>query len=289
MDKVIDSILNGVFNKIETAMFDFLIGVVNVVLTAITTPLTVPFIWDLIVYFTIISVVVVILLRVCIGIKDGLFANGSNTEISAGEFFFKTVLSLVLVVTAGPLTFWFIDLTSRFSQDMMSYSFGATTGTQVQLDLASDMKGFFQATGIWAGPFELIAAILVVIVIFQVGKRWVTLFLATAVAPLVAIHTAVSDSSNYSGLLKEIVGLGVINGIQILLLNFSIACLHSGGMMTGSSFSPLFWFFLMGATASIPAFMQRYALPSGSGGGRTGVYVAMMGVRTVSSIGKMAR
>ena len=281
MDKVIQALLGTLFTDLLSMVYQPMLDGVDSILDEITYPTKIAFVQDLVVYFTVISVVVVVLLRIMIGIKDGLLANGSNTEVSTGEYIFKSCLSLAAVVTAGPLSFWLIVLATDYTNDMMYYSFGATivpAYSQTLVDIGNT------TTKLLAPLVILVSAVLVFIVAFQVGKRWVMMLLGSAVAPVIAIHTAMTDTSNYTGLLKEVMALGIINGLQILLLHFSMALLYTGGTQTGSYASPIIWFFLMGATISIPSFLQRYALPSGSGGGRTGVYILMTGLRSFSSI-----
>ena len=281
MDALVEAFMRAFFfGPLMKEVYESMLVKIDDILVIVTTPTEIPFAADLTLYFTLVSITVVVIIRICIGIKDGLLANGSNTEMSVGEYVFKTCFSLAAVATAGPLAMWIISRTSKICADMMSYSFG---GPGSAMGLIEYIEAGDLADTIFAPIALTISAILVICVIFQIGKRWVLMFLGSCVAPVIAIYAAVTDSSNYSGLIKEIAALGIINGLQILLLHFSLSLLNGGAF--ASSVSPFFWFFALGATLAIPFFLQRYALPSGGGGGgRTGVYIAMAGFRSLAGI-----
>jgi hypothetical protein len=266
------------------ALYSPFVDMVDYLIDLLASPIIeVPFLADLSAYFTVGSILAVLILRIGIGIKDGALMNGAANEMSLGEYIFRSCFSLVCVASAGMVTATLVSLCSHVVDDVTIYTFSAS-GT------VEESIRFIGAIPMLTNPLALAIVvlfmlILVLCVIWQIAKRWVHIAMASAVAPLVAIYTATADSSLYSGLLKEIFSLGIINAIQILLLKFSLVALCTAGAV-GGSYSPLVALVLLGFTFSVPQVFQRYALPSGSAIGRSGVYAAMAGRGIVKAVAK---
>lgn len=255
-------------------------------------------------YLQAIALGIVVIMRVVTGVKDGIFANGGDLSSgeTAGQWLFRSLIGIV-VVCAMPTIFRAI---AGFS--MLLGSEIANVGTS--LAQASIAETFFvdlvELTGLGAGIAStltssgilfgglqiIIIAYYVITILMHIIIRQVHLVVLSLTAPLIAINSGTRNASDVIALLKEAISIGIVSGIQVLLLfaamGVTLQTMTPGGSIDFAStfgiFALLIPIALFAAIKRVPTILEKY-LPvisiQGSGSMRGAAMTTMYAARSL--------
>lgn len=196
--------------------------------------ITIPGAGTMILWGQAIAIVVVIVIRIAVGINNGILKD----EIKAPEYLFKSVGSIVLIGLM-PIA---IDLTLAFAHSAMSDVLGwntlassfSTDSGDFLTTIENNIKAM-SSDGLLVNLLNLLLtniAILVIALImtstvFQLFVRQAEMVILSIAAPWVGIKTATEhSSSDYWEFLQNMIGMGVVQVIQYFAL---IVCFKNFG------------------------------------------------------------
>jgi hypothetical protein len=249
-------------------------------------------------YIQAVALVIVVALRIALGIKDGVFANGGDPETgeSTGSWLFKSLASIALVCMMPTLFRYVAGFSLSLGQDIASFGAGTNFEGFISDVIVANFASALLPFGVGAVPvlYGLILGIItmyyIVVIVFQALKRQIQLVILSLIAPLVAVASGTKDSSTVANLMKESVAIGLVSGIQLLLLgiiistsriDFVASALTSPG---GEAFiAPLILVAMLGALKNAPRWIERYT-ETVSMSGNSGRVMAAGGAYAARSI-----
>lgn len=268
--------------------------------------ITIPIVNEVILWGQAISIVIAVTIRVIIGIKEGIFADGGPRPVSLGEYVFKSLCSVVLVGLMPIMCSIVMQFGVAMFSDIVTGTAGKA-GVNIQLSatwsmlfamLAADDPIALLIDSLAANVIVVIALAMCVCVLYQLCKRQIQMLMVAVVSPWVGIKAATnSDSSQYWDFLTSLFGMCVIQWVQYLFMLISLNMLSSflgtsselfGISMVGDEGMYLTAFWLLasfGATLSAPSLLDRYTFISGGGAGNMALGMLMRG--GMGSAGRM--
>lgn len=176
-------------------------------------------------YIQAIALGIFIIMKVVVGIKDGIFLDGGDTTTgeTASQWFFRSLKGLVIICAMPSLMRWVAGFTMTLSADIASSGTTSIFSTFIQGYLVNTALAFshgtaFAAAKLWSVVVCIILIYYIVVIFFQLIKRQIQLIALSLIAPFVAMTAGTRDSSDLGTLLKEVVSIGIISGLQILFL-----------------------------------------------------------------------
>jgi hypothetical protein len=236
-------------------------------------------------YIQAIALGIVVVMRVVIGLKDGIFANGGDptTGETTGQWLFKSLSSVALICAMPMLFKWVAGFSLSIGTDLNSLGQVSNFDTFIQDNIITSI------TSVISKPVGLLYAVIVtivilyyvVVIVFQMLKRQIQIILLSIIAPLVAISSGTKNTSDITSLFKEAVSIGLVTGIQWLLLGTAIGsgALLANALKVGQTnivaglLFPLVFIALLGAIKKVPEWVEQY-IPTVNINGNSGRILA---------------
>lgn len=244
-------------------------------------------------YLQAIALVVVVIMRVIVGVKDGIFANGGDisTGDTVGAWLFRSIAGIAVICAMPTIFRAFASFSMLLGSEIAAAGSDLVFDEILGLFFPSLVDSLLRGLGLSAfgtlGSAILIIALAyyVITILFTIIKRQVNLVVLSLAAPLIAINAGTKNASDVLSLLKEAVSIGLISGLQVLLLFASMG-------ITIQLITPTSAFYLVGSLGlfalliplaifsgikKLPDLLEKY-LPvttlSGGGGGIRGTAMA---------------
>ena len=263
----------------------------------VTNWITIPEIGSLILWGQAIAIVVVIIIRVAIGINNGILKD----EIKAPEYLFKSVGAVVLIGLM-PIAVDFCILFAQYAvSDVTTWRTPATTFSTNSSDFLSQLSQDIAALNgqdnllfnmlnlLLCHVAILIVALILVTILFQLFVRQVEMGILSVVAPWIGIKTATENSSGeYWEFLQSMIGMGVAQVVQyfmfVVSLNLFDAWYNAGpGEFIGSADIASNWqkflivLAVVIATSNISSLLSRWMFSGGTTNSMTRIAPMLMG------------
>lgn len=250
--------------------------------------MTIPYVNTIILGLQGLAIVAVIIIRVGIGITSGILLKGGNQEVSIGEYFFKTIVAIIIVALMPMLCRTVINFGTMLYQDIIGGAGSIsdalswfTIGDDIDFSGADEIGSLI----LWL----MIGCLLIVILCFACGyqfvRRQIDMLVVSIIGPIVSVYAATENGMDQvTDLLKKLFGLCCIQWLQYILveiaLNFGIAWISSGAgndIMTSVFYegqsAQMFCFCIatFGAALTVPALVDQFTF--GGGGSHIGSLV----------------
>ena len=178
-------------------------------------------------YLQALALGIFIIMKVVVGIKDGIFSEGGDptTGESAGQWLFRSLKGLIIICAMPSLMRWTAGFSMAVAADIASNGADTVFSTFIQNTMVNT------ALALGGGPVAVLWSLLVAIIMlyyicvifFQLIKRQLQLIALSLIAPLVAITSGTRDTSDLGTLMKEAVSLGIVSGLQLLMVLTAMA------------------------------------------------------------------
>lgn len=278
---------------------DFLLPFISQFGDMMASWITVPILGKVIFWGQAVSVAIAVAIRVYIGVKEGLLANGGPKPPSFGEYMFKSVFSVVMV---GMMPV-FCQLIMWFGQTMMSDIMGVMPWKTLNglssmqnawgLDKYNDTYGAMNsvdlpnvAAATVSNVVIMVALILVLLTLWALLKRQVEMLVVSVIAPWVGIKIATSNDDNqYSEFLTSLFGMCVTQWVQYLFLMIGVNALAQwiGPLsnmykadITSSFGTAVIVLIMLSVAVGVPSLLDRWTYTGGSSGMRGFVLGSVM-------------
>lgn len=267
---------------------NFLSPLCQVLFSWSTDFMTIPYVNTIILGLQGLAMVGVIIIRVGVGISSGILLKGGNQEISIGEYFFKSVVAILIVALMPMLCRLVIQFGTMLYGDIAG---GAGTISEslswftIGDDIDWDGVGEIGSSILWL----MVGCLLILVLCFACGyqfvRRQVDMIVVSIIGPIVSVYSATDNGMDQvTDLLKRLFGLCCMQWLQYILveiaLNFGISWISSGAgedIMTSMFYegesAQLFMFCIatFGAALTVPALVDQYTF--GGGGSHIGSLV----------------
>lgn len=268
---------------------NLLVPFVNSCGDPLTNWVTIPVVNEVILWGQTASVAIAIVIRIVLGIKEGVFADGGPRRVSLGEYVFKSLCSVVLVGLMPILC----SVVMQFGASMFRDVIAGTGGSQNLMDgieinctwsilfefLSAENSIDLIVNSLVVNIIVLVALGLTVACVYQLFKRQFQMLIVGVVGPWVGIKAATnSDSGQYWDYLVSLFGMCVVQWVQYLFLMISLSMLSEflgaghelfqiGMRDDGARYLTAFVMLAcFGATLSAQSLLERYTFVGGGGG-----------------------
>lgn len=277
------------------AVQNFLAPCCQVMFSWSTDFMDIPIVNNIILAVQAVAASLVIAVRITVGIREGIFADGGPRDVSLGEYVFKTIIA-VIVVAAMPMICRTVIEFGNTLYNSLTADMGNALSNASQ-ENGDGMKGvlswfsfgddftwgnFRDGEVDWsAGMWAMVGLIAIMVLTFACGyqfvRRQVEMVTISIIGPLVSVYSATdSDSTQVWDLLKNLFGLTCVQWLQYLLVLIAIG--YGQAWFTKiafgvSVFSEGTQYFMaciafFGAALTVPAIVDRYTY--GGQGSRVG-------------------
>lgn len=216
-----------------------------------------------------VAIGIVVLIVILRGILTGILLEGGSEDESVGHYLFTSIVPVAIIAAAPTLT--------SIVSDMVAGLISTITGHVGSGIVDSFLQGYEPLITASEGVGGLMALILLIVNIYyiivicmQCLRRWVQLTVLSVIMPLVAVMTAMDDSSDLITLIKSMFFNGVITVLQLAAL-CSVGALSSWAGANGlQGVSAVFVMVAaFGAIKHIPDWIEKYTYAA-SAAGRSG-------------------
>ena len=289
-----DLFTHSLTDIITNALIGLMVGFINDVVSPLTQVLfdwsldytQIPYVNTLILWLQGLAIIAVIIVRVIVGIRDGILSQGSDEQVvSVGEYIYKSIIALIIVALMPMLCRTVIMFGSQMYTDILG---GGTLADKLKWFTLGDSNELLDSTSdaaLWALAGMLVITILCIACGYQFVRRQIEMLTVSIIGPLVSIYGATENDTNQVwNLLKNLFGLVCMQWLQYILvqiaLSFGISWIEfaadnafAGGAFAGEG-AQLFMFTLgtFAAALTIPQLVDRYTF--GASGSRAGSLAA---------------
>lgn len=250
--------------------------------------MTIPYVNRVILWLQALSVAAVVIVRIAMGIKEGLLLDGGAREVSLGEYVFKSIWAILLVALMPTVCRLVINLGLAMYNDLGGS--GLVTQSLAWFDIGGDVEltdAIADVNLLWIVLGILSIMVLCACCGYQFVRRQVDMLVVCVIAPIVSVFSATeNDSNQVADMLKSLFGLVSQQWIQIILVCVAIGfgqafVAHStvgsaDGYLFGFSGEAgrafLFCIASFAAGLTIPRLVDRYTF--GAPGSHAGAIVA---------------
>lgn len=249
--------------------------------------MTIPVVNNVILWGQVISVTIAAAVRVWVGIRTVMMADGGPNPPSLGEYVFKSIGAIALVGLMPILCSLVISFGQMMMRDVLGLAGPGTLTLQAHPEhlfaLADDPENGMAliANSLVCCLMVLIAGVMCVKVLYELLKRQAQMLIISAVAPWVGITAAVDGDATYWEYLRSLFGMCVVQWCQYLFMVISLQMLEQfiggdvelyelvlinpldPGDLDGFAMA-LVCLAMFGATLSVPGLLDRWTFGSSS-------------------------
>lgn len=249
----------------------------------------IPYVNTIILWLQGLAVIAAVIVRVYVGIREGILQDGGSREYTLEEYFGKSLLAIIIVGIMPTLC----RLVILFGEAVFNYVVGITGGVDEAISWldfstldAENLAGDVAFASLWLVGLVLVVIIFALACGYQFIRRQVEMLTVCIIAPIVSVYAATEDSTNQVGdLLRSLLGLVLQQFLQYMLvmvaLNFGNAWIQTvashavadpnvSGVLNFADSAQSFMFCIATfmAALTIPRLVDRYTF--GAGGTRLG-------------------
>lgn len=269
--------------------------------------MTIPFVNTVILGLQGIAVIAVIVIRIGIGISNGILLKGGDREQSLGEYIYKTIVAVLMVALMPMLCRLVIQFGNHLYNDITKQG-GSIADSLAWFtlndDFSLDYVTALENTGtiLWVVLGILLVIILCIACGYQFIRRQVEMLTVSIIGPLVSIYAATENDDNMPiELLKNLFGLVCLQWLQYLLVQialwFGISWISNSASQSALEFAftgtnaTMFLFCLatFGAALTIPSLVDRYTFGNGASHAGRAAVGAVVGRAMPRGVPKVAR
>lgn len=213
-----------------------------------------------------VAIGIVALIVILRGIFTGILLEGGSEDESVGHYLFTSLVPVAIIAATPAITSALAGATTSLVCAFTNQNLGLPTINGYMDLIARDGVGLGDL--LLEVVFLLVMGYYIICICMQCLRRWIQLEVLSVIMPLVAVMTALEDSSDFLTLMKSMLFSGVVTVLQ--LAGFcSVGALSSwAASMPGipGSCSLFVVVAAFGAIKQIPSWVEKYTYVGSAAG-----------------------